>query len=84
MKNLARNRISDTKNSVDTFGSLQHALTNEYQSKMRKKKRITLISFSENPRLSRIQPRTKGWRGVSLLLEPTTKNWWEDPDVVVA
>lgn len=37
MKNLARNRISDTKNSVDTFGSLQHALTNEYQSKMRKK-----------------------------------------------
>lgn len=55
-----------------------------HANEMAHKKRITLISFSKNPRSSRIQPRTKGWRGVSLLLEPTTKNWWEDPDVVVA
>ncbi|XP_004521793.1 trichohyalin isoform X1 [Ceratitis capitata] len=43
------------------------------------------LVFSEKLKgKQRSRPRRKGWRGVSLLLEPTTKNWWEDPDVVVA
>ncbi|XP_054744635.1 RNA-binding protein 25 [Anastrepha obliqua] len=44
------------------------------------------LVFSETPTKAKkkFRPRPKGWRNVSLLLEPSSKNWWEDPDVVVA
>ncbi|KAL9925176.1 eukaryotic translation initiation factor 5B [Glossina fuscipes] len=35
------------------------------------------------PRRSRMI-KNIGWRSVRLLLEPSTRKWWEDPDVVVA